>query len=254
MEDVRKNQPVEGGLILSMPYKVTSADTDMNSRIRLGALANLLIQSAVNSADTLEAGFGGLRQQKLFWVLSRMTIEINKMPAWYQSGEIETWPKDVKKILYLRDFIVRGQEHEIIAKATSGWLAVDVDTKTPRTFQGGQSSFFDKLKDRHALSYSPEKLFPVGGGEIKEIKTTYFDIDVNAHVTSSRYLDWMMDTFPVEFHQQHVPVKVSINYLNETRLGETIKLSKNTTDGKIFVFEGFNNEKEKISFRGKIEF
>jgi len=254
MEGSKKNLVEGNGLVLSTPFLVTSAETDMNSRIRLGALVNLLIQSAVKSADLLEAGFGGLRQQKLFWVLSRMTIEINKMPAWYQSGEIETWPKDVKKILYLRDFIVRGHEHDLIAKATSGWLAVDVDTKTPRTFQGGQSSCFDKLKDRHALNSAPEKLFPVGGGAVTEVKTTYFDIDVNAHVTSSRYLDWMMDTFPVEFHRHHVPVKVSINYLNETRLGETIRLSKNTSDGKNFVFEGFNMEKEKISFRGKIEF
>lgn len=254
MENGKNCLSDEGNLILSVPYKVSSAETDMHSRIRLGALANLLIQSAVNSADSLEVGFGGLRQQKLFWVLSRLTIEINKMPAWYQTGEIETWPKDVKKILYLRDFIVSDQENNPIARATSGWLAVDVDTKTPRAFQGGQSYCFDKLKDRHALSSAPEKLFSVEGGELSEIKTTYFDIDVNAHVTSSRYLDWMMDTFPVEFHQHHAPVNVSINYLNETRLGETIRLSKNTTDGKIFVFEGFNIEKEKISFRGKIEF
>jgi len=254
MEDAIKNKSGEDGLILTVPFKVTSADTDMNSRIRLGALVNLLIQSAVSSADMLEAGYGGLRQQKLFWVLSRMTIEINKALTWYQSGEIETWPKDVKKILYLRDFIVRDNEHVLIAKATSGWLAVDINTRSPRTFQGGQSSFFDKLKDKHALISSPEKLFPVNDGEVTEVKTTYFDIDVNGHVTSSRYMDWMMDTFPVEFHQHHYPVKVSINYLNETRLGETVQLSKNTVDGKMFVFEGFNKDSNIFSFRGKIEF
>jgi len=254
MEDAKKDRPGEHGLILFTPFKVTSADTDMNSRIRIGSLANLLIQSAVSSADKLEAGYGGLRQQKLFWVLSRMTIEITKPLTWYQCGEIETWPKDVIKILYLRDFIVRDNEHELIAKATSGWLAVDIDTKSPRTVQGGQSSFFDKLKDKHAMSSSPEKLFPVREGEVTEITTTYFDIDVNGHVTSSRYLDWMMDTFPVDFHQNHYPVKVSINYLNETRLGETVQLSKNTIDGKMYVFEGLNKDRNIFSFRGKIEF
>jgi medium-chain acyl-[acyl-carrier-protein] hydrolase len=254
MDDAQKNSSVADSLILTVPFKVTSADTDMNSRIRLGALVNLLIQSAVSSADSLEAGFGGLREQKLFWVLSRITIEINQAVTWYQTGEIETWPKDVKKILYLRDFIVSGSEHELIAKATSGWLAVDLDTKSPRTVQGGQSSFFDKLKDKHAMSSAPEKLFPVRDGEVSEVKTTYFDIDVNGHVTSSRYIDWMMDTFPVDFHQHHYPVKISINYLNETRLGENIQLKKNTADGRMFVFEGFNKDRNLVSFRGKIAF
>lgn len=241
-------------LILTMPYKVTSANADMNKRLRLGALTDLLIQSAINSADGLQAGFGELKQQKLFWVLSRITVEINKPLTWYQFGEVETWPKGVEKIIYLRDFLVRNQEQETVAKATSGWLAIDIETKRPRMLKTELSELFSKLKDRHAIHVLPEKLSPVKEGEISEVKANYFDIDLNGHVTASRYIDWMMDTFSVEFHQNNYPKLLSINYLSETMINETVKLTKYTCDGRTLLFEGLNKNKNIPAFHGKIVF
>lgn len=240
-------------IILQLPYQVSSADTDMHGRIRLGALVNLLIQGAIRSADNLGFGFGGLRQQKLFWVLSRLTVEISKPLTWYQMGEVETWPKDLDKILYLRDYFVRDSEQQVVAKATSGWLAVDLATKRPKTFDG-MPALFNQLKDRHALSELPEKLPMVKEGETKELKPTFFDFDFNGHVTTTRYIDWMMDTFPLEFHKKNYPTKLSINFLKETMPGERIYLTRHTSNEKTFAFEGFNITSNTFAFRGLIEF
>jgi len=244
----------EKDLTLYLPFKVTSADTDMNARLRLGSLVNLLIQAAISSADSLGFGFGGLRQEKLFWVLSRLTVEIYKPLLWYQTGEVETWPKDVDKILYLRDFIVRNQEKQVFAKATSGWLSIDLDTKRPKIFDGIHAPMFNHLRDKRALNTSPEKLFPVKEGNVSEVQSGFFDIDLNGHVTATRYIDWMMDTFPIEFHARNYPQKVTINYLKETKPGETIQLVRHATDEKSFSFEGFNKTNKSFAFRGFIVF
>jgi medium-chain acyl-[acyl-carrier-protein] hydrolase len=241
-------------LILRMPFTVTSADADMYARLRMGSLVNLLVQAATTSADTLDFGYTSLRKQKLFWVLSRLTVEISKPLSWYQSGEVETWPKDLDKILYLRDFIIRDQDTEVIARATSGWLAVDLEAKRPRLLEGSHSEILDRLRNRHALNTPPEKLFPVKEGETSEITAAYYDIDLNGHVTSSRYMDWMMDAFSAEFHKEHYPQKVSINFLNEIRPGETIRMVKNMAGETSFLFEGFNATSNGFAFRGNIEF
>ncbi|HPE35353.1 MAG TPA: hypothetical protein PLI65_11215 [Bacteroidales bacterium] len=47
--------------ITTLPFSVTSANTDMYKRLRAGALADLLIQSAIKSADELQAGFDVLK-------------------------------------------------------------------------------------------------------------------------------------------------------------------------------------------------
>ncbi len=254
MNKVSTNQFTEKGLTLFLPYHVTSADTDMNACLRLGSLVNLLIQSAISSADNLGFGLKFLREQKLFWVLSRLTVEIDKPLAWYSAGEVETWPKDLDKILYLRDFIVRNDAQQIVAKATSGWLAVDMETKRPKTFDPTHAHIFNQLRDKQALSTSPEKLLPVKEGDIFEIKTGFFDIDLNGHVTATRYIDWMMDTFSIGFHQKNYPKKVSINFLHETKPYETIQLVRFTNNEKSFAFEGVNKTSGSFAFRGVIEF
>jgi len=254
MDNVPGNRLSEKELTLFLPYHITSADTDMNSRLRLGSLVNLLIQSAISSADSLGFGLRMLRHQKLFWVLSRLTVEIYKPLTWYQSGEVETWPKNLDKILYLRDFLVRDNDHQIVTKATSGWLAVDLETKRPKTFDGIHALIFNQLRDKHALNTLPEKLLPVKEGEVFEVKTGFFDIDLNGHVTATRYIDWMMDTFSIEFHQINYSKKLSINFLHETMPGETIILTRTTGDEKSFAFEGFNKTSNTFVFRGFIEF
>jgi medium-chain acyl-[acyl-carrier-protein] hydrolase len=241
-------------LISFSNFKITSADTDMQGRIRLGSLVNLFLQSAIDSADNLGFGFRGIRQQNLFWVLSRLTIEIDRPLIWYETVEVETWPKNVEKILYLRDFILRDRDGKITGRATSGWLAVDIVTKQLKKIDGINSEFFVRLKNRHAISSPPEKLFPADGDESFEIKTGYYDADLNKHVTTTRYVDWMMDTFPLQFHKDYYPKKMSLNIMKETMPGEFLKLIRKESDNRVFNFEGINIDRTVNAFRACIEF
>jgi len=235
-------------------FDITTADSDIQARLRLGGLVNLLIQAAINSADSLGFGFEGLHRQQLFWVLSRLTVEIYHPLKWYDKAFVETWPKDVEGLLYLRDFMVRNQEGEVVAKCTSGWLAIDMQTKRPKLVDEKYSHIFNRMKDKHALEYKPEKLFPVETGESFAVKTTWFDLDVNKHVTSTRYIDWMMDALPVQILNNHYPLKLSINYMKETMLGDTIKITCKAGEAHRFIFEGRNAINHTVTFRGSISF
>ncbi|MEI6173651.1 MAG: acyl-ACP thioesterase domain-containing protein [Bacteroidota bacterium] len=241
-------------LVLQYTFDVTTADCDMNARLRPGGLINFLVLAAINSADSLGFGYAGLRGQQLFWVLSRMTIEIYKPLKWYDKAVVETWPKDVNGLLYLRDFVVKNQKEEIVAKCTSGWLAIDIQSKRPRKVEEKFSYIFDRMKELHALEQLPEKIGAIAAGDAFELKTTWFDLDVNKHVTSSRYMDWMVDTLPVDFLISHYPSKLSINYLKETMCGEAISLIQSTTHENQFLFEGVNRASDSIKFRGKMDF
>jgi acyl-ACP thioesterase len=241
-------------LSLKTKFPVTSADTDMYARIRLGGLVNFLIQSAIQSADDLGFGFGGIRKQQLFWVLSRLTMEIYRPLKWYEEVEVETWPKNVERILYLRDYILRDKDNQVVAQATSGWLAVDLENHRPKRIEGVEADFFTHLKDKHALEQAPEKLDAINQGEKLEFQSTYFDIDLNKHVTAARYIDWMMDTFSIGFHEQHYPRKLSINYLKETMPREKILLKRKQDQNNRYCFEGFNTMADTTAFRGKIDF
>ncbi len=241
-------------LISYTTFRVTSADTDMEARLRLGALVNYLVQSAINSADSLGFGFGGIRAQQLFWVLSRLTLEISRPFKWYEDVGVETWPKKIEKIIYLRDFLVRDTRGEIVARATSGWLAVDIETKRPKKIDNIHAGIFESLHMKNAIESLPEKLLPVGNGDIFVNHTGYFDLDLNKHVTATRYVDWMMDTFSLEFHKGHYPTRLSVNYLKETMPGETLSIERRQENGNEYHFDGINLSNRSAAFRGRIDF
>lgn len=246
----------EQDLTLFTPYNITSADTDMESRLRLGGVVNLLIQSAISSADNLGFGFSGLRELQLFWVLRNLTVELYRPIGWSEVVTVETWPKDIDGVLYLRDFVVRDANQEVVAKATSGWLALDLSTKRPKRFNNEQMLYFTKLKDKNSLTYLPEKLSAAKCDmvEVAAIKPTFYDIDLNRHVTSTRYIDWMIDSLPTQFLLEAYPAKLTINYLKETMLGDTVSIRSGSTDDATFLFEGYNQTQQTTAFRGLIEF
>lgn len=243
----------ETDLCLFNNFKVTTAETDMQNRLRLGSLVNLLIQSAINSADNLGFGFNNLITQKLAWVLSRLTVEIIEPIKWYDKVVVETWPKDLDKILYLRDFIVRNESGKTMAKATSGWLAIDIERRRPKVIERSTSKIFSQLKHKHAIEETPEKLMPIKNGDVFENIAKYSDIDLNQHVTATRYIDWMMDSFLVDFHKCNYPKKLTINYLKETMPGEILKINRLNSEN-VFNFEGENCSSNTKAFRGKILF
>lgn len=244
----------EKDLTSTLNFTISSAETDMFARLRLGAAVNYLIQSASDSADRLGFGYGGIRRQNLFWVLSRLTLEIYRPLKWHEVIEVETWPKSIERILYLRDFILRDSERAVTGRATSGWLAVDLGSKRIKKIEGIEADSFTYLKNKHALAESPAKLHPVDDGEEVEIRAGYFDIDLNGHVTTTRYVDWMMDTFDPEFHKGRFPRKLSLNLMKETMPGEVIRLTRKAGDAGKFEFEGRNLNSSASAFRANIEF
>lgn len=241
-------------LALHSNFKITSADADMEARLRIGALCNYLIQSAINSADKLGFGYGGIRQQNLFWVLSRLTIEILKPFGWSEKIDVETWPKDIDGIFYLRDFLIRDESQSIITRATSGWLAIDIETKRPKKVDAIHAEMFIHLKNKHALEQLPEKLNSLSSGDSFDINSTFYDLDLNKHVTSTRYIDWMIDSFPYDFIRENYPKSLTVNFIKETMLGDKIRIIRNQSAYNEFQFEGTNITKNTTAFRGKICF
>jgi len=236
------------GLSLSTKYRITSADCDAFGRLKPSALLGFFVQSAIDSADRMGFGFRDLRKQKLFWVLSRLTLEINPVPRWYDEIEIETWPRDIEKILYRRDFLIR-QNGAVTGRATSHWLAIDRDTKKPGKVGLEDEWMFISLREKQAIAEPPQKLSAVLSECPGLIEATFSDFDLNGHVTSTRYVEWAMNALSHDFHRQHVFEKITVNYIKEILPGEKIITKFQLTENTAFHFEAQHKSGENAVFR-----
>ena len=240
-------------LTLVSKYRITSADCDIYARLKPSALLGFMIQSAVDSADRIGFGFSDLRKQKLFWVLCRLTLEMDSVLQWYDEIEIETWPRNIEKILYRRDFLIRKNK-EVIGRATSHWLAIDRDTKKPGKVSLEDEWIFISMRDKQAIAEAPAKISAIDSNNTGVLKTCFTDFDVNGHVTSTRYLEWAMNALPADFHRHHVFEKFTVNYIKETLPGDNINTKIQLSENNIFNFEAQHKSSKNAAFRSVVVF
>ena len=100
-----------------------------------------------------------------------------------------------------------------MVSGASAWLVLDSNTRKPQRLERILAGIGATPSDR-ALDRDPGKL---PAPEINQpglnIKVRYSDIDVNGHVNSARYLGWLMDTYPLEWHRTNRLATVEVNYL-----------------------------------------
>jgi len=82
----------------------------------------------------------------------------------------------------------------------------------------------------------------------------YSDIDFNGHLNNSKYVDYIMDCFPVAEHKKHSLRSVDLNFMHEALPGDTLILLKDVSkagEGIIYI-EGVNEKDNHAVFRSRI--
>jgi acyl-ACP thioesterase len=218
-------------------YKIRSYHTGPRGRATLPALCAFMQESAWNHARHLGLGFIHLQSRGCFWVLSRQKIQIYRYPEWGETIRVLTWPSGRDRLYWYRDFRILGRDSTPVGLASTVWLILDIQTRRPvktGTFQTGSIL----TEGAPVFSRPPEKIR--SGDALEEagqVQVSYSDLDVNGHVNNIRYIQWIGDALPPAFLRNHSLSCLTINYLNEVRDGETVRIVRQTVDNGGFLHE-----------------
>ena len=113
-------------------YVVKSYEADAHGFLRLIALLNILQDAADGSAIELGFGFETCWSKGVSWVGSNYLLRINRLPKIHEKFVIETWPAELKLWGAIRDFVVYDEKGEVLLKACSQWVLVDIERKRSR--------------------------------------------------------------------------------------------------------------------------
>lgn len=242
-------------LILEESTRVTSADTDFTKTLRPSSLVNMLIQIAWHHAEMLGFGMEFLHNNGFVWMLSRMHLKINNKPFWNSQLQLRTWPKGIHRLFYLRDFDVYDASNQLVARVTSEWLIIDIKARRPKLHQP-ENNIFQENRDKHAIDTLVPNLKSLSGNfEILNNEVFYSDIDLNNHLTTTRYVDWMMDTFDLDFLEKYICTDLVINFIREVPFGTKVTIKRFVlSPSENFLFEFHSIDEKQIYFRGQLQF
>ena len=209
---------------LEQKFRIHNYETDTAGSMSPPALFNYLQDIAATHAKGLNWGKENLMKKNQFWVLSRMLVDMDKLPDGGSEIVIKTWPRGVDGIFAMRDFEIRDSGGSRIGGASSAWLVVDAGTRRPVRPGGMLKDLGERVTDTKSLDRNPVKLPAPGESQYNTIPfpVKYSDLDTNLHVNNVRYLQWALDAYPLDFRIKNEIRGVEVNYLSESLPGDEV--------------------------------
>jgi acyl-ACP thioesterase len=218
---------------------------DYKGRLFMGHLGNHLL----NAADfhSTDRGFGMkyLMSIQRSWVLSRLAIEMEDMPSQYTRFYVETWVENAMRYFTSRNFKVTGLDGRVYGYGRSIWAMIDIQTRQPSDLftidNGAITNWIEK-----------EKECPIDkGGRVKmsdevphlrTIDTYYSDVDINGHVNSIKYIEHVLDLWPLEWYDTHQVRRFEIAYVAEAHAGDRLSFFREETNEGAYLVRALRSD------------
>lgn len=238
-------------------YIIGYRDVDFNKNLRLSALFGYFQDTASINVDKLGVGVDVLLEKySVAWVLTKILVEISRIPAWNEKITVETWPQRPKKFEFDRDFRVYDEEGNVIVSAISNWVLLDVRTREIKKSEIISSDYPDlDFNEKRALASRLRKLRDYGHLEQVYRKVIgYSDTDFNGHINNAKYIDYIMDCFSIESHKNHKVRSIQVNYIKEVFPGDALILYRDISkaDSNLVYIEGIHESDQKPAFSAEL--
>ena len=212
---------------------------DFSGRLFMGHLGNHML----NAADfhSTDRGFGMKYLMSIHrsWVLSRLAIEMTEMPSQYTKFDVETWVESAMRYFTSRNFAVVGTEKDaagdhpkVYGYGRSIWAMIDTETRQPTDIYDIDNGAINQWIEK-------EKACPIDkGGRVKmsddaqlvrTIDTNYNDVDINGHINSVKYIEHVLDLWPLDWYRNHAVRRFEIAYVAEAHAGDQLSFYRETS-------------------------
>ena len=235
----------------SYPFQIQPQYVDFQFRVTMAALGDILLTAAGINADDNGFGLRRLHEMQCAWVLSRMSIEMIRFPEQYENIQVETWVQEVGRVNTIRNFCIRDEKNEIIGNACSIWVMFDMISRRAKDLQT-LDGIHEYATGEVGLIDKPIRLDAVEGEDYDGFKVKYSDIDINGHVNSIRYIQWISDCFSLDCYRKCQVKRFEINYMNEMLFDDFVDIVGHEVEPGDFRFEIRNGN--KISCRARMSF
>lgn len=228
---------------------------DFTGRLTLGVLGNHLLNCAGFHAEERGFGMATLNEEDYTWVLSRLAVEMEEMPRQYEPFSIETWVENVYRLFTDRNYAILDKDGHPLGYARSVWAMINMNTRRPIDLLSvNNGSITDYICEHPCPIGKPSRIKEHAEEEADSLQAKYSDIDINGHVNSIRYIEHILDLFPLDLYRKKRIHRFEMAYVAECYYGDTLSFfCQQEADEDIRNVEIRKNGEETVC-RAKIEF
>ncbi len=179
--------------------RIRYSEIDYQGKLSMASLLNYFQDCSTFHSEDIGLGVEYLSELKLAWVMSAWQIVVNRYPKLGEKVTIGTYPYEFKRFLGMRNFILYGENGEVLAKANSIWTLLNIETGVPTLPTEDMIAGYG-LEEKLDMDYAPRKIAVPEGGEKKQSITVELQhLDTNHHVNNGQYVNMALGFLPEDF-------------------------------------------------------
>ena len=214
-------------MIYTMQLETPSYLCDRDDRLHPWAAVRLCQEVTEYHGNATGIGFKTLVAQNRAWVITRAYYEVLRRPQAFERIELSTWSRGHNGLIAWRDYSITGNGGEQLLTGTSCWPMIDMTSRRVLRLNGvieGYESHPQRATGRDDLrKIKMPAAFTPEASLTKHVD--YSMLDHTRHVNNTEYIRLIFDLLHSLGFSFDAPFALEIDYLGETRLGDTLTAS-----------------------------
>lgn len=211
-------------------YTVEPESVDFTSRASVSSMFNMVLHAAGKDAHRRGFGIDALAERNFGWVLSRMCLELDRLPEEYEEFTLHTWIGGYNRLFSVRNFTLTDKDGVEFGRAVSQWCMLDFNTRMPLDMNTLAKVHDGTIVDAPSPCDAPKRIGAVSSEPLAERKVAYSDIDFNRHMNTMRYIDFAFDSLPIEVPEKLQTLRMDLNFMKEALYGDSLALAREESD------------------------
>ena len=208
--------------MLECRFGVRYHEVDQQGAVRLPVVMTWLQDAGIEHALQLQVAVRDLRRLGLTWVLSRLTLELERYPRGADEVTVRTWPVTREGLFSIRDYQLLDAAGQQIGQATTSWAVLDLKSRRPVKINDHLPAY--PLRPLRALA-DPFATLPMleQCSTALELPVLRADLDPNRHVNNTIYAGWALEAVPAAIADSCRVNRLEIGFRAEALYGDTIR-------------------------------
>ena len=232
--------------ILHHDWEINFLQCYPNGYLKYTDLCNILQLTAGYHAELGGISFSAMQVHHQAWVLSRMRVEIARLPKWKEKVTVKTWINSLENSRSVRCLEMHIGNEKIIGCETY-WAVFNTRTRRPENL-ALPHEHFEKFSERATNETFSKIDFQHDMNVISNHKVQLSDLDIVNHVNSVKYLEWCLDLVNYEEIKNQKIKSFEMNYLKELSLEDEVKISQKK-NGAVTTFSIYSNDKANFALQ-----
>ena len=212
--------------ILSRDWEINFLQCYPNGYLAYTDLCNLFQLTAATHSEVGGISFSDMQEFHQAWVLSKMRVEILRLPKWKETVTVKTWINSLENSRSTRCMEMYVGDEKIVGCETF-WAVFNTETRRPEAL-ALPHEHFEKYPNLKATENPFSKITIPNELELVEKRTVQLsDLDIVNHANSIKYLEWCLDALDSEVILQQRIQSFDMNYLKEVSINDNITIARN---------------------------